>query len=112
MEAAIENAANDIKQREVRKIQKQIEQTNHGNHGNPGIHYRKRSNQLQRMRSEELLDRQLDEGKSSPLIKRQASLDECCVRNHQRRREAVAERNATERELVKETLKRLVKDNQ
>ena len=105
MKDVIENAALDIKEKEEKVILKKFQQ--------------KKLRQLERVRSQELLVSQLQEGKISPLlIRRHASEDwdevhqSACVNGVHMRRErrtAVAERNETERELVKTTLKYLRK---
>ena len=102
MANVIENAALDIKEKEEKLMLKKFQQ--------------KKVRHLERQRSQDLLNTQLNEGKiSSLLVRRHATEDitedACASGMYMRleRRTAVAERNETERELVKVTLKYLRK---
>ena len=92
MEHAIETAVAGVKKKEEKKMKKK---TTSG------------ESKMVRMNSEVLLKAELQEGRKSPLLRRHQS---CEVNNEKfQRREAVAERNETERQLVKEALKNFVK---
>ena len=101
VDIAIENAVRHIRKKGEEVIQKKFSDTPTRKSG--------AREQTLRMRTEELLRNQLEEGKMSALLLRHHNTDISDI--YFERRTAVSERNATERLLVKEVLKNVRKED-
>ena len=96
MEYIIDNAALEVRAKEEKSIKRQKAQQG------------KKTAKLQWRYTIDVLNSQLQEGRNCPLLKR-IDYDDSSVPKISQRRSAVAEKNETERRLVKEVIKSLIK---